>query len=553
MATIYTEVVTDTLKSGVSTTDMLDSQPPALRVSWLRWDSGFRGTGLTIGDRIVAVDGVALAPFASQQEMQKHKPLLFGQFLEANHWAARGAKEDDPVRLTVRRRRMPGEGWETHEIVGRLRAERMFHDDRGRQAFGPKGPNRLERDGFDDAWLGWYDRRIWDWERLVDNGVWDTRRDNRQLLASHLADEPRVRFLAEHYPGAFAEAVVEDWEMVRVLLSGRRYEIAAEELTYRVAEEKRLAEVTAAARAAWLAFQAARAHEIGEVPANFDPFKSDPAEVAGRLIALPVADVRSWVQDFGRAYVSWNERGTWFFCPLDSPALGRVWDAQVRYKRNVAPRLDDDMAMVVRLLPERKLVSVRGWGGVAGLEVEPVAVLLGRSDRQIFVDLTIEREGVSPFAGEDAIAPLPSALPPDDASPRQVLEALFAALYARDMATWFALFADWRLVHYSNQPFYYPYYPYPEVSKNGDWTRSRRVILEKSYALRIVWIGDPRVVAEGGEVPGLPRIERVEAEIEHVGLFDGEYRAFNSVEVHRHWTLERRAGGPWRFTTHQGI
>lgn len=547
------EKLSDTIRSGLTTTDLLEAAPPSLRVSWIGWDSGFRGTGLAVGDHIVAVDGVAVRPFENQQEMQRGKGRLIGQYQESSYWEERGAKDGDPLRLTVRRRRIPGAGWETLEITGALRADRFYYDANGRSAMGPGGPDRMVRDDFSDSWLGWYTKKLWDWERQLDGGIWGHRTDNRQVLARHLEDEPQVKFLVERYPGPFSAAVAADWENLRDVLAGRRYEIGPEDLAYRVAEERRVAEVTTAARAAWEAFRSDRASEIVATPASFDPFARDPAEIAGRLVALPVADVRSWVQDFGRAYVSWNEAGTWFFCPLDTPVLGRVWDAQARYKRNVAPLLGDDMALVARILPERKLISVRGRGGVAGLEVEPVAVLLGRGDQQIFVDLTIEEGGVSPFAGEAAIQPLPSSLPADDASPRQVLEALIAALYARDVETWFTLFADWQYVADPDRPWYQPYYPHPVSSRDGDWTRARRVILEKSYAVRVVWVGEPRLVARGDELPGLPPIERVSAEIEHVGLFDGEYRAFNSIEVHRHWALERRAGGPWRITTHQGI
>ncbi len=550
---IFVEKKFENLRSGVTTTPMLEAHPPALRVDWIAWDSGFQNSGLRPGDRIVAVDDVPIRPFADKQESQRLYPRQLGQLQESSAWVERDARDGDPIQLKVRRRRVPGEGWEQLEITGRMRLERTFHNDTGRHAYGPQGPDRMERDGFDDVWGAWYDRRVWDWERQRGDQVWGSHRDNRILLAQHLAEEKRVRFLAEHYPGPYAHSLVQDWEALRDELMGRRYELVPQDYAYRVDEEKRVADVTAAARAGWDAFQTTRSAEIGPVPANFDAFRGDPASVAGRLIRLPVADTRSWVQDFGRAFISWNESGSWFFCPLDSPALGRVWAAQVRYKRNVAPRLSDDMAMVVRVLAERRVLSIRSWGGVAGLEVEPVAVLLGRSDQQIFVDLSVEREGVSEFVGEAAIEPLPSAMPADDASPRQVLEALIAALYARDIDTWYALFADWRYVDDTLQPFYYPFYPYPEASRDGDWTRARKVILERSYALRIVWIDEPRVVAEAGTLPGLPLIERVHAEIDHVGLFDGEYRAFNGTDVHRHWTLERRDHGPWRITTHHGI
>ena len=65
------------------------------------------------------------------------------------------------------------------------------------------------------------------------------------------------------------------------------------------------------------------------------------------------------------------------------------------------------------------------------------------------------------------------------------------------------------------------------------------------------------LTARGADAIGLAtdvtRIEQVRAELEHVGLFDGEYHAFNVVGVNRPWTLQRRDGGPWRISSHQGI
>jgi len=189
---------------------------------------------------------------------------------------------------------------------------------------------------------------------------------------------------------------------------------------------------------------------------------------------------------------------------------------------------------------------------VIGLEVEPVAALLGNEDKQIFVDMSSEQDGLVLFSGEELVKVKPSQLPPDSASPSEVIEALFAALYARDITTWFALFAEWQLLVDGKQLLYFPYDPYPDARRDRDWTESRRVVLDHSYALRIVWVDDPKIVETDPQLE-LPAFERVVVEIDHVGLFDGEYRTFNTIEVHRIWTLERRDGGPWRIISFQGI
>ena len=74
MANAAQEIVGAELGSGLQTTPMLDANPPCLRVSWIRWDSGFRGSGLRIGDRIVAVNGVPVTKPSTLQETQRALP-----------------------------------------------------------------------------------------------------------------------------------------------------------------------------------------------------------------------------------------------------------------------------------------------------------------------------------------------------------------------------------------------------------------------------------------------------------------------------------------------
>lgn len=257
--------------------------------------------------------------------------------------------------------------------------------------------------------------------------------------------------------------------------------------------------------------------------------------------------------DVSRSFVSWRQNGGWVFTALNSPAADRMWRAQQRYRRHVTPGIADEFALLGRILPHSRLISPKGRAAVSGLEVEPLAALVGRDETLMCVDLRTEVEGESPFAGEAEVQVFPSALPAADATPRQVLQALIDALHARDEQTWFALFADWQCSVVDGRTFYLPFDPYPESRCGPDWTRSRRVVLEKTVALRIVWIDTPVVLTEGDAASGLPRIERVQAELEHVGSFGTEQRAFVSSEVHRHWALQRRDGGPWRIVSFQGI
>jgi hypothetical protein len=540
--------VTD-IHSGLRTTYRAGIKPAALHVDWIAWDSGFRGTGLLVGDDIVAIEGEPVPAALDPAQLSG----AVGQPGESASWAKRSLHDGTALRLTVRRRRLPGDGWETCEITGALHAERVTQNAKAQRTFGEGGPARLERDGFESSWASWYEKRVFEWERLLDGGVWSRGGDSRSELARHLESGPRVHFLRDRYPGAFAGAVLQDWERLHTLLQGRRYNVPVEETAYREIERKAIAEVTAAARAAWEAFRATHADAFIAPPGALNHVAGDEARYAGKLLALPPASVDDWVTDVGRAFVSWRQNAGWVFTPLESPASNRMWLAQERYRRHVTPKITDEFALIGQILPQSRLISPKGRTAVSGLEVEPLAALMGRDDVQMFVDMTVVRDGVAPFAGEDAVRVVPSGTPPDGASPREVMQALIAALYAGDETTWFALFADWHFSADDGRAYYYPFYPYPDIRRGPDWTRSRRVVLEKTYALRVVWAGEPSVVCQLDATAGLPQIERVSVELDHVGLFDGEYRAFAASDVHRHWSLERRDGGPWRTTTHQGI
>ncbi len=542
------EHVSDTVTTGLRTDDMRDRVPSALNVAWINWDSGFRGSGLRPGDRIVAVNGEPVRP-RSDGAGGHH---TVGQGQEQAYWKNRGARDGTPVSLTVRRRRVPGDGWETLEIAAVLRAERSYRNVEGRSLLGAGGPQRLARDGFAESWAAWYEKRVFDWQRQIDGTVWAGKADTRMELARHMEAEPRVRFLSQQYPGAFSNAVLDDWTAMREMLAGRAYQVPAHEYAYRDAEKQLTAEISRAARAAWDAFLAAHAADVIVHPGNIRLADGDHEKLAGKLLILPSARPGDWVSDVGQVFVSWRQNGGWAFTALEQPILDRMWHAQLRYRRHLSPQIDDNFALIGRILPEPKMVSPKGARAVIGVEVEPLAALMGHDDEQMFVDLTAGQDGVCRYAGEETIMALESSLPPDDATPRLVLEALIAALYARDVETWFALFADWRVSIGEGRPIYYPYDPYAEANRDPHWDRSRRIVLEQTLAIRVPWVDEPRVVVEDA-IPDLPRIERVTAEFDHVGVFDGEYRAFNSAAVHRIWTLERRDGGPWRITSHQGI
>jgi hypothetical protein len=542
-------ILRDDLRTGLNTDNRLDRDPPLLRVSWIAWDSGFRGSGLRPGDEILAVAGQPITRPATLPDLQRAVRELPGGLNEGRVWAALGLHDGSPLALTVRRRRLGGEGWQTLEVTGSVRIARSYAFDGGRPALGTGGPPGLSNDGFDGPWEMWYEQRVRDWGRALDDGWYVTHFDTRRALKDHLDQQPRVDFLAQHYPGAFADATRADWQAVRQCLEGTRYDLPPAALAYRELESVCARRVADAGAAAWQAFlDASTAETVPAFPAP-DPFREDLSPVVGKLVVLPPVGPGDWLVNVGTTYLAATDRSSWYFVAAQSPAMRRVFDAQYRYQRLVSPDLDERVALVGRILPGPRMM-VANERTVAGLEVEPLAALMGQT---LFVDPSVLRDGTSPFAGEDDLAKHPSAVPSDNASPHELLQALIDALKANDQATWNALFADWRLLLGESRPLYYAYFPYAPSQQSEDWIRSRRLVLDKVCDVCVRWVGNPVIVLRADEFAGVPRVEQLAAELEHVGLFDGEYRAFNSTDVHRQWTLERRDGGPWRITSLQGI
>ncbi len=67
------------------------------------------------------------------------------------------------------------------------------------------------------------------------------------------------------------------------------------------------------------------------------------------------------------------------------------------------------------------------------------------------------------------------------------------------------------------------------------------------------WCADPHTIISGQEWDGLRPVDQVIVEVEHIGQFGDEFRAFSKTGLNRIWTLQRVDGGPWRITSEQGI
>ncbi|PYS88276.1 MAG: hypothetical protein DMF64_20920 [Acidobacteria bacterium] len=536
----------DTFTSRLVTYPLLDQEPAALRVSWIHWDSSFRGSRLTIGDQIIGVNGVPIVKPEQVEDVQRMLPMLVGQYAESQFWAQQGAKEGEPLTLTVRRRKLPGQGWETLETRGELRAERRYLNEQERWVLGPGGPDNYAHDGFPEAWSSWYEKLVAQLTRILAEG-WAPSFSSRYELECHLEYQARIEYLAEHYPGPLADALKADWEAARTSLVGRKYEIAPEALAYRRAEEERVQQVADAARQSWAAFLQAKAAEIIEPFPGIDPIHGDLASIVGKYVVLPPIGYRDWVSEAEHNWLTSSQDRTYYFADTETPAAERMLLATRRYRKLVTPNIREDYAIVGRVLPEPRLLIIQERG-IFGTQVEPVAALVGDA---MFIDLTTEQDGVSPFAGEQALMKPSAALPPDDATPKQVMEAWIAALKEGDLALWKELFADWYVDQLPDgRPFLHPY----EIwMSDSNWEDSRRRVLDDVYGIEVVWTSDPRDIMTGREFERAPHIEEVDVEIDLIGSFDGEYRAFSKPSFNRFWKLQRVDTGPWRISSVQGI
>src|SRR5687767_6853716 len=194
--------------SKVQTEAIRDDEAFARRVRWIDWDSGFRGSGLRVGDRVLGEMGERYTA-----ETDRHGRVL-GAHSEGQRWDQLGLRAGDPVLLLVER------DGQTLTLTGRLDEQRSFRDTAGKPLLGEGGPTRYAKDGFDYDWFAWYNQ-FQDLAKAVLSGWdyimgYDTRKLREQVEPFRL----RVDFLAQHYPGPFARAVSEDFVAMLAMLAG---------------------------------------------------------------------------------------------------------------------------------------------------------------------------------------------------------------------------------------------------------------------------------------------------------------------------------------------
>lgn len=524
-----------TLGTGLVTDRMPDASPPALRVTWIAWDSPFRSTGLRVGDRIVALDGDRI------EDLLPSTPtgLFPGEYNEATGWERTGALEGQEVRLEVLRDATIG------TVQAHLAPDAIYADPAGRRALAPGGPMALERDGFSASWDRWYEEFVKRASAVLDRGWKRGSFDNQRELRAHDEHAPRVRALEERHPGPFADAVREDFDRVRARLAGRPVELDPEDLAYRELGAKRVEQVRAAADAAWAVLAAELAEET--MPAFPAPDPDRREQVVGQVVELPWLSQWNLVNDLGRSFaVAGSRREGFWFVDFQAPSMQHFFDAWFRFRGDVNPELRDRWRFLGRVQDVPRMLTVDGRPE-AGLVLQVLGVAAGQGE--MVADLrTPEADGTVRYAGEAEIAGRRRDPPGPEAGPTEVVEAMIDAIKRGDRGTWQALFADWRLFsRWGGEPLVDTAWIPGAGSFVRPWEESRRRILDDVWDVRVAEVEPPRVRVVGSGDGLVPRVEEVVVWVDHVGRFDDGFRTFSKVGFQRRWTLQRLDDGPWRI------
>jgi hypothetical protein len=549
------EVVEEnSLSSGLSTQALFESEPCGYRITWINWDSSFRASDLKLGDRVIAINGKKIECPAAEsatvsaqertQQIQKFVQFGLGSLNEHTVWQQSGLQEGSSLTLSVLRQ--AADGNIALEIRGTVRNDRLYFAADGSPMVALPGPVGRERDGLNQPWSIWYE----DFQRFLYRPLldgWANRMDSRRLLSELLKDQPRIDLLTKKYPGAFAQSVKADFERARVVLEGEVFKIAPSDLEYRRLGEQRAAQVKTASKTAWAAMQ--KSLESQTIPAfpSANPLEQR-AKVVGKVVALPAIKPRDWLNEAGRCYLhSGDSSEGHYFIDCQQPAMNRMFEAQYRYQRSVKPKLEESYTMIGKILDEPRMLLIDGRASF-GLMLEPLGVMIGED---VFVDLRNVKNNISPFTDEDALKSSNLALPADNASPRQVIQTMIEAVKWGDEKLWRSLFAESEVWIENGRIGYSPQRSTNSMSE--DWIRSRRLILESVFDVRIAFVSAVQVLVTPEMIRSAPRVEQVRVEIRHVGLFEGVYRSFVSINVHPVWVLQRVNNGAWRIISSQGL
>ena len=546
----FTKILDETdVKAWITTDAVTDSfVQNGFRVTWIDWNSDFRNSDLQIEDIIVGYDEVSLEPFL---ESGKHGSAI-GQHGETTYWQNLGGiKHGHAITLKVFREGIK----EILEISGKLLARRFYSDSaaaEGKRSLGPGGPPSMTRDDFSSAWSGWYEKLVWKMSYILDGG-WDHKNINsKKELQEHVEHKKRIDFLQEKYPGPFADVILSDWQKVRGNLLGKEIKEDSIDLEYREIGAKRVETVKQEAQVAWDKLYSDLKEQMISALPTVDLNKRDL--VKDKVIELPWIVYRDIINDLGQSFAVIGNRteGYYFIQMSGSASVRKFYDAMYRYESQVSPNLKERYQYIARITGEPALITYDSKA-VTGLMAEIVAARAG--DGEFFVDLQgAEKNKEIKFAGEEKINQFVPAKIEDDSSPAQVIEAMIEAVKLAYEETWKSLFATWKAyLYWENRVAFDPSY-IPRGSFPSAWKRSRKLISERIYDVRVDKTNTIRRIIQKDENTGVPNVDEVDVFVDHYEMTeDNKYRTFLDVNVKRKWTLQRLDEGPWRITTVQPI
>jgi len=529
------------------------------RVTWIDWDSGFRGSGLKVGDRIVGAAGRRY----TEEDADKH--LGIGDAHEGTFWSELGLGDGNETTVFVE-----GAGGVV-TITGRLAGHRNYRGEDGKRRIGDDGPVQHDKDGFQYAWWAWYKNLMKLAETVLAGWDYTVGYDSRRYQTQVEEYRPRVVFLGQTYPGRFAAAVREDFDAMVAMLAGESRIVRDADLEYRSLGERRAAQVTAAADAAFDAFVAEMGDDLVDDPFPAPhPFQEDIMPVVGKMVLLPEAGRRDLLFEIKHSWYRFGRYKGNYLVDRHDPAMQPVYAAIDRYAEKVNPFFRRSRLRFVGIIePRVALVSdaIRNIT-VVGLWVRPIAALFTDDDdreKRFFIDLDTDRNPSATFAGEADLLALDGLALDDAKTPADVMRVYVDSFKRADIGTWRACYADWKVRATFKDDDRYLYVDRTWIVINDQyaaslWDKSRQRLLDDVYAAEVAQVSPARVVYDADRQPsGVgdeddPRIvEEVRVIVNHVGKFEGGYRTFASATLKRKWTLQRLDDGPWRIVDAQGL
>ncbi len=515
------------------------SDNPAVLVHWLNWSSGFRESGIEVGDKVI---GTNLGLYTKDTDARR-----IGLSLEIKYWEEAGLSAGDDVTLVVER------GGQRIEFTAKLIASNP-----------PEIPTEIYRDtSAFSGWTFWYQKFISEltpglgFDPLVNS---QTR--TREMLArleaagpdSHLS---RIEYLKANHPGPFTESVVQDFEKARDFYAGEHRELTKDDLEYRSLGEiraKQIAEAAIIARAAFEKEIESTLHPKAYPVPKFDT--RELGDAAGMVVLTKGVTQRdilfeSEIEDDKWVYRSGTTQD-FYLVPSTDKAVRIAQDAIARYSALVTPEFEyrnAEFHFYGRILPEPIMkFDIRTSRVYIGPSVQVIAAFVKDqrgANRSLFIDL---REENRSFAGESELRAISVPEVTEQSTPQEALYSFFEFLKVSDFESWMEALDSWYIVKSVNPNQLVP----QSISVSNvlsHWQASRQKVLSDIYAIEPYYTGQIEVVYEGDSIDGDPTrssvVEEVIVGVRAVGLFDGEYRTFFGP-YKTSWRMQRVDGGIWK-------